>query len=125
MKKFMAALAAGVVAAVLGTAVPAQAALADCTNYAGTFCMWKNSGTGGSIWRQTHGQVSTTCTSLVPFGWNDTVTTFRNNASGKVFELYQHADCSGTRLDAFYGHTYDLSGNPWNDKVSGVSWRWA
>lgn len=124
MKKILAAVVAGVLAAGTFTA-PAQAALSDCTNNPGTFCLWKHASAGGAIWRQTPAQVSTGCTSLVPFGWNDSVTTFRNNASGKVMELYWDSNCAGSPIDAIYGHTYDLTGNPWNDQISGISWRFA
>lgn len=106
---------------------PAQAALADCTNYSGVFCMWKDNGAGGSIWRQTPAQVSTSCTSLASFsGWNDTVSSMRNNASGYVMEVYQTSTCTGSPIDVIYGiGTYNLSGNPWNNTISGISWRFA
>lgn len=127
LKKFLATLFAAVVTGALALAAPAQAALADCTNYSGVFCMWKDNGAGGSIWRQTPAQVSTSCTSLASFsGWNDTVSSMRNNASGYIMEVYQTTSCSGSPIDVVYGvGTYNLNGNPWNNTISGISWRFA
>lgn len=124
MRRVIGAMLAGLLLAA-GMAAPARAAVSDCTNYPGTFCLWKNAGAGGSIWRQTPAQVSTSCTSLVPFGWNDSVTSARNNASGKILELYLGSTCTGSPIDVVYGFTYDLTGNPWDNNVSAVSWRFA
>lgn len=106
---------------------PAQAAVADCTNFPGTLCLWKDAGAGGSIWRQTRAQVSTSCTPLTNWaGWNDTVTSARNNTSSAyIMELYWDNTCTGTPVDILYGFTYDFTGNSWNNQFSGISWRFA
>lgn len=124
MKKILAGLLVSAMM-ILGFQAPAQAALSDCTSYSGVFCLWKNASYGGSIWRQTRAQVSSGCTSLVPFGWNDSVTSFRNQASGYVMELYWDSSCTGTPIDAYYGYNYDLTGNSWDNQISGISWRFA
>ncbi len=129
IKRILAAFAAALVAAFVAVApaAPAQAALSDCTSYSGVFCLWKDAGAGGSIWRQTRAQVSTSCTPLTNWaGWNDTVTTARNQTSSAyVMELYWDNTCTGTPVDIYYGYTYDFTGNPWNNQFSGISWRFA
>lgn len=128
LKKMLAAALIAIVSmfGVVTIQSPAQAALSDCTAYSGVFCLWKNGGQGGSIWRQTRAQVSSTCTPLTNWaGWNDTVTSFRNQASGYVMELYWDSNCSGEPIEAFYGYNYDLTGNGWNNQISGIGWRFA
>ena len=130
IRKILAGLAAAVLVGTAGTLAvqaPAQAALSDCTNYSGVFCLWKNGGQGGSIWRQTvPGQVSYSCTPLTNWtGWNDTVTSFRNQARGYIMELYWTNTCTGTPIEAAYGLNYDLTGNTWDNEISGIAWRHA
>lgn len=126
-RKMLAAVTGLVLALSVGGQAPAQAALGDCTAYSGVLCLWKNAGQGGSIWRQTRAEVSASCTPLTKWaGWNDTVTSFRNQmSSAYVMELYWDNTCIGAHLDAYYGYNYDLTGNSWDNEVSGVSWRFA
>lgn len=121
-------LFAAVIVAALAAVVPAapaQAALSDCTAYTHVVCLWKYSNAGGNIWRQTDGQVSsTTCRNLTEPGWNDTVTTFRNQTSSDwVLQLYWNAGCTGSPIEAYYGFTYDLTGNPWDNQISSIKLR--
>jgi hypothetical protein len=125
-KKFLAAISAAVVMGALALASPVQAALSDCTAYANVFCLWRYSQFGGSIWRQLDWQVpSTSCRPLTEPGWNDSVSSFRNNRPGVIMELYSNgsSSCVGTHLDAYYGFNYDITGNPWDEEISAISWR--
>jgi len=124
IKRTVSALAAGALAGTLALATPAHAAWSDCTNYAGTFCLFANANGGNPIWRQTPAQVGT-CRNLAAEGWNDTVTSMRNMSSTYVIRLWQNSDCTGGPVEVLYGYNYDLTGNAWNDQFSAISKRFA
>lgn len=126
MKKILASAAAGVLAAGL-VATPAQAAVGDCTNFAGTICLFANSNYGLPIWRQTPAQVNSHpgCRSLVGSGFNNTTTTVVNNTHNYTFLLWSEPNCTGGPIEALPGHTYHLGTTAWNDQISGISKRFA
>lgn len=129
LKKLLSAIIATVtgVTIALSAGAPAQAALSDCTAYSNVVCAWKYDQAGGSIWRQTTYQIpTTTCRKITESGWNNAISSFRNNTSPNwVWQLYNTADCTYTPYEAYYGVTYELNGSGWDNVFSSMKLRLA
>lgn len=105
-------------AAVLGAAVPAQAAWSDCGNYPGTVCLFAHANWGLPIWRQYPSQIDD-CRDLT--GFDNVTTMISNNTSGHyILTVYRYLDCEGEYFTVSPGQYYNLSGDWWNDKASSV-----
>lgn len=122
LKKFLAALAVAVIAAV-GVSLPsspAQAAASDCNSYPGTICLFAGPNYALPIWRQYPSQING-CRNLAPDNFDNIATIIWNNTSGSVqLQVFQYANCSGATFNVNSTYLYSLSGDWWNDKASSL-----
>jgi hypothetical protein len=120
VRKIMAGIAASITAitASLFVASPAQAAWSDCSNYAGTICLFANNNWGLPIWRQFPSQING-CRNLTGF---DNVTTMAlTQAPHHAVRLWENAGCTGQYYNLpNVGSYVDFSGSSWNDRASSI-----
>jgi hypothetical protein len=102
----------GVVVASVAVAVPAQAAVTDCTS--GHVCFWKDASYTNTFWSET----STTTFSSA----HKNIASSTVNDSGYVVYFYTGSSETGSGLRLGNGGTYiDLSGQyPFNDNIESV-----